>query len=314
MGDRTELDTAYSRIRELNIALGLDPGSDPVLAGITTARSASVEALDAPPDDPLRASAWYLHRYWAENCAKIEQELYDHTERVDRYRKDRDAASRDEVRQLYDEIIAYEEPAITLLQGHLDVLKAKMGRLDADPASMFLPLGTVVRFTDAGTYRLSGSFMDHSRSYPVPGSVGVVTGLKRNAEFPIAVSMRRPFKDGYGYAIDPQEDRMPTFLVDPEKVQVVAHGTFPDGSPCLSYGYIATHRIADEWKERYSSPRDRQNEMVIEADGFFWRLHDFGGKQSIECLQAYRRLEEMPWVGEPIVADGPEAGSSGPSR
>jgi hypothetical protein len=106
---------------------------------------------------------------------------------------------------------------------------------------------------------------------------------------------------------------MPTFLVDPEKVEVVAHGTLPDGSPCLSYGYVPTYRRNEEWARRYPSS-DRETEMIIQADGFFWRLHDFGGTQGIECLQAFKGIEQMPWVGELIVADGPEAGSSGPSR
>lgn len=47
--------------------------------------------------------------------------------------------------------------------------------------------------------------------------------------------------------------------------------------------------------------------MVLEADGYFWRLHDFGGTQSIEVLQAYEDITEMSWLTGPLPQYLPQA-------
>jgi len=181
-------------------------------------------------------------------------------------------------------------------------------RLETDPASMFLPIGTVVRFTDAPTYANSLGYSDVGKAYPVPGSIGVVTGLEHGAEWPINVSLRRPFKCGYGDQYEPDYDRVPTFRVDPDKVEVVEPGMLPGGRPCESYGYVATHARTEG-----SFVLDEKDEMIIEADGFFWRFAAFDDGR-LEAMQAYERIEEMTWVAGPLEpeADEPEAPSPGP--
>jgi hypothetical protein len=99
-------------------------------------------------------------------------------------------------------------------------LKSKLERLETDPASMFLPLGTVVRFIDVSE---------------VPNNLAIL---------PIGGTKQYPL-----------------------------HGSIGD---------------------------KQETEMVLEADGLFWRLHDFGGTQSVECLRSCKSLSEMPWITGPI--------------
>jgi hypothetical protein len=315
MADGKGLDAALARIRELNITLGRDPASDSILAAHAHAPAPATDA-PSPPDDPILASAWHLIRSLSGKCEEIEGKLRAEQDDADLLRKtlSRSGEDLDERSLQAHPSFRSHEGRVRLLQAHLEALRTKIDRLQEDPSSMFLSLGTVVRFTAAPTHPLSSTYSEPDLDYPAAGSVGVVTGLKRSGQFPIAVSMRREFRTGYGDRCVPDGDRMPTFIVDPEKVEVVEYGTFPDGNPCLSYGYVATHGIADEWKKNRSGPGDRQDEMIIEADGFFWRLHDFGGMQGVEALRACGTLAEMPWVGEPITSAGPEDGPAGFSR
>ena len=88
-----------------------------------------------------------------------------------------------------------------------------------------------------------------------------------------------------------------TSVLVTEKVEYVAYGTLPGGRPCESYGYVPTHARTGQ----VYSVRERDDEMIVEADGFFWRFCEVG-ETSVEAIQAYERIEEMTWVGEPLDA------------
>jgi hypothetical protein len=182
------------------------------------------------------------------------------------------------------------EASARRLSRELEILLEKAGRLLSDPKSQFLPLGTVVRFR-----KTSVDDQDHrKKNYPVEGSIGVVTGLARDGEFPVIVSMRRSFRDGWGESCDfdddpENEDTPVSYHVDPDHLEALGHGTFPDGKECLSYDFIPTHMRADG-----------KTEMFIQADDFFWRLHDYGQPlQGVEALQAFRSMDDAPWITEP---------------
>lgn len=85
---------------------------------------------------------------------------------------------------------------IAKCEQHLAAFKRKIAALDANPEASFLPLGTVVRFVGVPDYESSFSLSDDRKSYPVAGSIGVVTGLNRKGEYSICVSMRNEYKTG----------------------------------------------------------------------------------------------------------------------
>ncbi len=108
--------------------------------------------------------------------------------------------------------------------------------------------------------------------------------------------MRREYKVGWGEDIYcPDEDRLATYRVDPEMLDVLGYAKLPDGSEYHGYGFIETHIRK---QSRISSGEDK--EMILEADGFYWRFHDFGGSQGIECMQAFEDMSEMSWIKGPL--------------
>lgn len=188
-----------------------------------------------------------------------------------------------EYRQDMEEAADLSEKA----QRSITALQHKVTALQSKPHEVFLPLGAVVRFAVRPDTK-------NALSYPANGTVGVVTGLGRGNEFPIRVSLRNTFQDGYGTYHDPSYDRMPTFMIDREDLELVGYGAYPDGSPCEDFFLRPTHGRTED---RISN---REFETIIEADGYFWRLHDFGGNQGIEALQAYEDVAEMTWVTGPL--------------
>jgi hypothetical protein len=173
---------------------------------------------------------------------------------------------------------------------HIDALNRKLTVLENNPEDAYLPIGTVVRFEGVPDYVHSLSLSDDRKSYPLPGSIGVVTGLRHTSEYALAVSMRKDFKDGWGYIYEPDYDHFPTYKVDRSMVSVIEYGKLPDGTDYKGYGFQPTHT-----READVIDPDRE-EMILECDGHFWRFHDFGGTQGIEALQAYDQLEEMSWI------------------
>lgn len=303
MGERPGLDEALARIEELNRAMGRDPATDPVLSAHRLPEEAGPPLRDDVPE-PVASAARDLIGYMDKRIAEITEARAEAKGMLDLLRSlggrgqgsppDGDdpvspMVLESQVARARAEDAAYVE--------HGDALRAKVARLRDDPLSMFLPLGTVVRFADDPSYpdSLSVGRRSMGGGYPVAGSVGVVTRLNHDAEFPMAVSLRREFTTRSGDRFAPDYERFATYFVDPAGIEVVGPGLLPDGTPCESYGFVPTH-------ERLDDEDEEGPEMVLLADGHHWRFHDFGGKQAIEALQAFDRMDEMPWVGDPVEA------------
>ena len=172
---------------------------------------------------------------------------------------------------------------------HLDALNRKDFRLRHDPKREFLPLGTVVRFTgaEAGTDALS-SRPNLTLASPGPGTVAVVTGLSMEGDHSIMVSPSRPWRDRMQNRYEPHLDAPSVFRVNPEQVEVMYHGVYPDGTECREMFLRPTH-----------ARKDGGHETIILADGLHWRLHDSGGAQGIEPLSAHEDMTELSWLEQP---------------
>lgn len=287
----TSLAAALARIAELNRELGWDPEADPIL------RAHRYRAGDGNPEnkDSLAGAAEALVAHIENIRASISEKEKSAQERIQRYQRMHDRAAADgrheEAAEWIDTIEHYRGGLDSRMQPHREALEAKLSRLREAPETMFLPLGTVVRFTEAETYPNCMDLSDgRGKRYPVAGSIGVVTRLSRDSEFPIAVSMRRPYKDGWNDEYLPDFDRMPTYFVDPDKIEVVGAGLLPDGSASEAYGFQATHRWVED---------SGRSEMIVEADGFLWRFQPINGVT--ECGQAFEDMSELSWLGEPIA-------------
>ncbi len=244
------------------------------------------------PSDGIEKAVMLLTRSISKKLSKIERKENELIDRVARYRKIATSESPDS-RVIGEEWLAdylpEAEKEIRKFAAHRAALEAKLARLRDDPEGCFLPLGTVVRFAHLHPYEDSLELTDRRKDYPVAGSIGVVTRLNYRDECFLGVSMRRKFKNGWNDTFHPDSERTQTFIVDPEMLEVIGYATLPDGSEYRGYDFIETH-------ERENDDDDRDPEMILEADGFFWRLHDFGGTQGIECLQAYDDIAEMSWI------------------
>lgn len=171
-------------------------------------------------------------------------------------------------------------------------LERKLRLLGKHREAVFLPLGTVVRFVGVEAHGERTGLGEDALSYPVDGSVGVVTRIAQKGQHGLSVSMRRPFKDGWGTEFEPQDDVLPTFKVDREMLAVVSYARLPNGEEYHGYGFVPTYAPKSETDDP---------EMILDADGHYWRFHDYGGEQSVEALQAFESLDEMPWIGEPTA-------------
>lgn len=262
-----------------------------------------------PPEDPVEAASDHLIRSMKQISNTIRGKIERNRERLDRNVRlasmptdDQGSPDIARERQLLAEERQELEIEITKYEKHLGELKRKIELLTSDPQASFLPLGTVVRFVGVPKYENSLGLIDDRSSYPVADSIGVVTRLNRKGEFPISVSMRNEYKNGYGDVFYPDEGRLPTYFVDAEMLVVEEYGRLPDGKEYLGYGFHPTHLQKPEKSGKQGV------EMVLEADGYFWRFHDFGGTQSIEALQAFDQMGEMSWVEGPLEQYAPRSG------
>lgn len=257
----------------------------------------AVSTIEKDDDEPISSAVTDLTKSISKIIGKISQKIHEEESSLKQYEKM--AASPDERDSEYWEKMLKErkpeiEKALERYKVHTQALILKREHLRDDPKSVFLPIGTVVRFEGVPNYVNSLQFIDDRLRYPMVGSIGVVTGLSHTGEYSLAVSMRNPFKDGYGDLYEPEYDRMPTYRVDRSMLSIIGYGKLPDGNDYLGYGFQATHT-----RKTPKFPDENKNEMILECDGHFWRFHDFGGTQSIEALHAYESLEEMTWIAGP---------------
>lgn len=258
----------------------------------------------AKPSDPVESAAKDMIAYIRKQLSRIETEISRKNESLSLYVRmaaSDDADTATYARDVIDRDKREVEEAMRKFKLHKDALNRKLEVLENHPIDAFLPIGTIVRFEGVPDYANSLSLSDDRKSYPIPGTIGVVTGLRHDSEHALAVGIRKEFKDGWNCTYMPDYDRFPVYKVDRSMLTVIGYGKLPDGTDYEGYGFHPTHIR----KEDKIDP-DRQ-EMVLECDGHFWRFHDFGGTQSIEALQAYEDIEEMTWIVGPreeYAADG----------
>ncbi|MCV9963725.1 hypothetical protein OIU34_17760 [Pararhizobium sp. BT-229] len=275
----------------------LEANRDTVRAMIAASPRQMV-ALREEIADPVTKAAKGLISTMKSNLQQIDAKVQEVLETIENYRGyiERDQlASKEPVASFVDYVAKRGPDKLASLAAHKEALARKISALQSDPEACFLPIGTVVSFIGVPTYEDSLGLGDDRKSYPVEGSVGVVTRIRQKGEYALGVSMRKPFRDGWNTACEPDYDRMPTYKVDREMVDVVCYGLLPTGEEYHGFGFQATY-------ERQTDSDDEDgSEMILEADGHFWRFHDFGGEQSIEALQAFDDLSEMPWLGGPSL-------------
>lgn len=249
------------------------------------------------PDDPLEAATLSLSNSMRQLSYQITSDMERKRSSFERHARmvsDAETSGDAEFAEWLSKEKTLLEGEIAKFEQHLVALARKIEALKADPQTSFLPLGTVVRFIGVPDYENSLSLSDDRKSYPVAGSIGVVTRLNRKGEHPISVSMRNEYKTGWGDTVYPDYDRMPTYFVDPGMLAVEEYGRLPDGNEYLGYGFHPTHIRKPERNG------EQGVEMVLEAEGHFWRFHDFGGTQSVEALQAFDHMDEMSWIEGPL--------------
>lgn len=243
--------------------------------------------------DPLMVVTAQLQGNVRKKLREIEKKRRDYREEKARYESYIDGDS-DGLKKLAEERLA--EIASDDFEGHaashLEALNTKLEQLDIDPEQVFLPIGTIVRIIGVPEYKDVTRLGDDRKSYPLAGSVGVVVSLHSWNDLSIGVAFRSEFKDGWGDTHCPGYDRVPTYRVEREMLEIVGYSLLPDGSEYKGYGYEQTHERKDGDEER--------PEMILEGAGYFWRLHDFGGTQGIELLQAQDNMEEYSWIEGPV--------------
>lgn len=245
--------------------------------------------------DPITKAARGLISTMKSNLYQIDAKAAEVAETIVRYQGyiDQDMLDSKEPTASFVDFVSERGPKqLATLATHKEALIGKIGALENDPESCFLPIGTVVSFVGVPPYADGLALGDDRNSYPVEGSVGVVTRIRQQGEYALGVSMRKPFRDGWNSECDPDYDWMPTYKVDRDMLDVVGYGLLPNGDEYRGYGFLATYARQDVADD------DDRAEMVLEADGHFWRFHDFGGEQSIEALQAFDDLSEMSWLGD----------------
>jgi len=317
MSNGTDFQAALDRIAELNREMGRDPSSDPVLSRLVfiTDGPADEDALDpyvqvrteGVPAPVVSAAEWMVTSL-KENLRLVENLIGESREELGNFTKQVEQASPGELREraqwYLDRYGPKVEAKIAVYETHAAAIRSKIDRFQQEPLSMFLPLGTVVRFTDVPTYDNSLVTGDPNKDYPVAGTIGVVTGIghfgQSRVEYPIRVTVvQRTVVDGWGDRYETDLEYPLSYFADPEKVEVIGHAKLPDGTPFDGYGYVPTHG-----RER-SYATDCDHEMVLEAEGHFWNftLEDDGRAR---LIRPYRSIREMHWLTGPLEPEGDE--------
>lgn len=250
-------------------------------------------STNVPDPSPLAVVKAHLQGNIKKKLRKIEKSRTDFKENMVRFNR--------YLNEGPPELKVYAEERIAELDNddfeinaasHIEALQLKLEQLDVDPAQVFLPIGTIVRIIGVPEYRDVTRLSDDRNSYPVVGSIGVVVSLHGLNDMPIGVAFRDEFKDGWGSTVLPDEECVPTYNVERDMLEVIGYSLLPDGSEYTGFGFEPTHERKDK--------NDKRPEMILEGAGYFWRLHDFGGTQGVELLQAQANLDEFTWIEGPV--------------
>jgi len=179
---------------------------------------------------------------------------------------------------------------------HLSDLEAKIDLLEEEPASLLIPIGSVVRvvgFTDPERTVLDAG----PGTSPAHGTEGVFLGRYRTfGRVEIVVVEPHMTWDRKPIDASPSEPR--AWVVERENLEVIEPACYLDGTACTAYDFIATHTASDV------------SEMVFEAKGVFWRAGGgVGGVLPPSCAHATRAglmgLKDIE-TGEPVALEPAE--------
>jgi hypothetical protein len=186
---------------------------------------------NVPDPSPLAVVKAHLQGNLKKKLQKIEKSRADFQENMVRFKRYLNEGT--------PELKVYAEERIAELASddfelnaasHIEVLQLKLELLDVDPAQVFLPIGTIVRIIGVPEYRDVTRLSDDRNNYPVVGSIGVVVSLHGSNDMPIGVAFRDEYKDGWGTTYYPDYDRVPTYRVEREMLEVVGYSLLPDGT------------------------------------------------------------------------------------
>ncbi len=245
--------------------------------------------------DPVSEIADYLIKSMHDIIGQIETKMGRRQNEFMRYQSMIDNPnSNDDTLAFAAEIIEREGPEseakIATYKQHIKAIRKKIETLKSKPTELLLPFGTIVKFVGVPDYANSKAIMDDRKSYPVAGTIGVVTQLNRDGEYPLGVSVRDNYRNGWGQSYTVDYDRFTTFRADIGMFEVIGYALLPNGEEYQDYGFHQTHIGS------LTTDDEHRKEMILEANGYFWRFHDFGGTQSIESLQAFESMDEMSWI------------------
>lgn len=278
-----QLERALKRIEELNMELGRDPAEDAVIIAHT---------------DPVLVAASQLEN----TISEVLREVGHRESTASKNKKNAERlASRqenDDLADIYVRQHADAEETLRVCGIHREALEDKLETLARDPQSMFLPLGTIVRLTGELGYETSDGSHRIRGAYPADDTTGVVIRLNSESEWPIAVAFRKNFVDCHGDEWRPSDHRFHTHHFDISSLEVVGHGLLPNGEAYSGYGYVATHYADSDDSE------ERDTEMVLEADGFYWRFTEYGNPKVLEATSAYEDIGQLDFMEDPIEPAG----------
>jgi hypothetical protein len=172
--------------------------------------------------------------------------------------------------------IPLEEAALADRRADLAAFEARAERLRTDPASLFLPIGALVRVKEEAGSRRTGPNHAHGDMLPRAGTQGVVVGLTDAGRgWTVKVAFGRTFRDRGTDEWSPEPESPIKMSFDAEDLEFVALGAFHDGTPCRSVAFAETHRQPEDLGK--ADPGTL--EMVVVQDGLAWRIWEFKGSE-----------------------------------
>lgn len=241
---------------------------------------------DAPSKGTVAAYARALTRRRREHAHRVseKQEMLDLFGR--HVPEDAGDGPREVVGRVADELAAARR--------RIESIDRLLGRASADPASLFLPVGAVVRMRPPARPE---TWEEGRDAPPVPGSVGVVVGpVGGNSEWSLMVAFTE-YTDAGGTRWDRDAENPRRLYLDADDLEVVSLGTFLDGTPCRAVEFVQTH----------ARPEDEDAQaMVVESNGVTWvvELMEPGRDQWLE-VQGWESAADLDYL-TPVDGSAPK--------
>ncbi len=198
------------------------------------------------------------------------------------------------------EVVPIYEDAVRKGEAKLARATRNLQLLEEDQGSVFLPLGTPVMIREIPPAQ-------NGYPVPVPGTIAVVVGYDLGRDGPNTVALPVDGRDTGGRILRFDEESPVRYSMSADELEPIGPALLPGDVVNEAPGYRATHVRFDEDGEE----EDRRTEMLIQAEGRFWRIAEINGVA--ECLGAYPDEASLSWLrpipGEPDLAgDAPAPG------